>query len=661
MALPSSGELSFNQIGIEIQRANGAVLDIKDAELGVYTPLNPYSTFKPDGVTPCSVSEWYSYNHTQINLIPRFDISKVSPSTVNVNTNFQFYIVVSNEGNTATSGTIAVTDVLPSNMQYVTHSAQGWNVNVTNQNIVATRSDSLGVDTQLPPIYITCKIINCQEGAFYNFASISGGGTNGTVYSNTTTTIAYKFSSSNTVTRSIQKNDCVNGTGTFVNVTSPAFTRQSCFSQDDAYNLAIADCNSWLDANGQAVANANGSCITNPPNYSITLVKTTSDPIRINTQVVLRATLVVSTNPSTGGTTVIMSSYTGQFTINSASCADGRFSFNIGSGGTTFFAANPISAGSTIEFFMTVTPIVQEEIASNSATVSGGGGTFQSASIAYYVYQALQPTFSLNVSSNANITYQPSSTTTGVHLFNQNQVEHYWTLNVGTTTAPANSVRISFNVNTAVLTASAFFIANTNLWAYNAVNGYFYNIADLPVGSYSGNFLRFSINRFIGGNSSGFTYNVLYNQAFNTSSPINYNVYALASIKVALQGTPNAISINNRNRTYTLSVLYNNSVNGGININFGLTSTGYQILPDTLFPYIGSGQTGGGTTEVFAATTILSDSTNTFRYKIGHFPTSPFCNFNGVPFNPQYTSGFINNSPDPIFVATDSNGMMVVC
>lgn len=70
MALPLSGDLSFNQIGVEIQRPSGAILDIKDAELGVYVPLNVYSTYRPDGVTPCSVSEWYGYNHTQSMLLP---------------------------------------------------------------------------------------------------------------------------------------------------------------------------------------------------------------------------------------------------------------------------------------------------------------------------------------------------------------------------------------------------------------------------------------------------------------------------------------------------------------------------------------------------------------------------------------------------------------
>jgi len=123
MALPGSGELTFDQIGVELQRASGSILNITTAETVGYVALNPYSTYKPDGVTPCSVSEWYSYNHTQSNLTPFFQVVKNSVASTPVNTNFNMWITIANIGNAPTSGLVTFTDTLPANMQIVTWNA----------------------------------------------------------------------------------------------------------------------------------------------------------------------------------------------------------------------------------------------------------------------------------------------------------------------------------------------------------------------------------------------------------------------------------------------------------------------------------------------------------------------------------------------------------
>lgn len=64
MALPLSGTLSMTAIKLELGVSNDP-FSLQNAENGVYTPINPNSTYKPDGALPNTISEWYGYDHTQ--------------------------------------------------------------------------------------------------------------------------------------------------------------------------------------------------------------------------------------------------------------------------------------------------------------------------------------------------------------------------------------------------------------------------------------------------------------------------------------------------------------------------------------------------------------------------------------------------------------------
>ena len=78
MALPGSGQISFNDILTELQNT-GKTSDVKADFLGClngnrdygFTTVNQNSTSKPGSYTnyatnaPYSSSEWYSYNHTE--------------------------------------------------------------------------------------------------------------------------------------------------------------------------------------------------------------------------------------------------------------------------------------------------------------------------------------------------------------------------------------------------------------------------------------------------------------------------------------------------------------------------------------------------------------------------------------------------------------------
>lgn len=65
--LPASGEISIGSIYNELTGAYpGAYSDrsINACEAGTYGAINQNSASKPDGATPNSFAEWYSYNHS---------------------------------------------------------------------------------------------------------------------------------------------------------------------------------------------------------------------------------------------------------------------------------------------------------------------------------------------------------------------------------------------------------------------------------------------------------------------------------------------------------------------------------------------------------------------------------------------------------------------
>jgi len=545
MALPLSGDLSFNQIGIEIQRADGAILDIKDAELGVYVPLNVYSTYRPDGIVPCSVAEWYGYNHTQSQFTPFFQVVKSSVASTTVNTNFNMRITVANIGNAPTTGALVTfTDTLPANMQIVSWNAPGWNVNVTNQTLVATRNDSIPANSAYNDVVITAKIINCAAGAYYNQANVTGGGTSGIFYSNTITINATLFSSTRTVTRSIQKNDCAPGcVGTFVNITSPEFTRTSCTSQTDADNLATQDCNNWLDANGQAIANSNGSCVCNPPVFALNKGRVGSGPISIGQQFNWQIAVTVSNNNTTGATVNITDTIDSNFTIISCEVVNPSGWNTFISGQTAnAYTNNVLVAGQTYYFVITV-QANNSGTYNNTATVSGGGGNVASGSASVTI-AAPQP-IALTI-LNASVARAPYTTTFlgttyfGIYANDSNDLNHDITIRVANASAAPGSIRIKCNFTQSVflyLFASGIVPNNTD-WQFDAIESEFYNKTTINPGDYSFTYIAF-IRPFTGVNSSSFTFSLNYNGGTVDSRDLSRNIVSRHLVIFNLQSDAN--------------------------------------------------------------------------------------------------------------------------
>lgn len=86
MALPSSGAISFSDINTELGRSSStANTSLASLSNGTYATINTNnaSSDRPDGATPHSMSEWYSYCHAMgwSNLIANFTLSGTDGAT----------------------------------------------------------------------------------------------------------------------------------------------------------------------------------------------------------------------------------------------------------------------------------------------------------------------------------------------------------------------------------------------------------------------------------------------------------------------------------------------------------------------------------------------------------------------------------------------------
>jgi uncharacterized repeat protein (TIGR01451 family) len=89
-----------------------------------------------------------------------------------------YTITVANSGNLGTSGTVTVTDVLPTGLTANaadTGVVNGWNVSFIGQTVMATRSDALAVNASYPPLIVTVDIA-ADATDLVNTATVAGGG-----------------------------------------------------------------------------------------------------------------------------------------------------------------------------------------------------------------------------------------------------------------------------------------------------------------------------------------------------------------------------------------------------------------------------------------------------------------------------------------------------
>ncbi|RUR78747.1 beta strand repeat-containing protein [Chlorogloeopsis fritschii PCC 9212] len=121
-----------------------------------------------------------------VNVNPAPDLKITKTGSVSVGqgqTGVSYTLAVQNIGTVSTSGTITVTDTLPTGLTpnatkiSTDNTANGWTCNTSGQVVTCTRSDTFAASANLPNIIITADVpANATAGVVTNTATVSGGG-----------------------------------------------------------------------------------------------------------------------------------------------------------------------------------------------------------------------------------------------------------------------------------------------------------------------------------------------------------------------------------------------------------------------------------------------------------------------------------------------------
>jgi hypothetical protein len=428
MPLQADGEMTFTQVYNEITGESlvNPTISISVAELGQLQnssgqtiPLNQYYTPRPDGSLPTVFpTEWYLYCQRCNQPTPYLTIGKTAPTSVNLDTQFVYDIVLTNNGTSPTAGTVTIVDTLQANLQFLGSGGSAFNVSVNGQVVTATYTGVIPVNGQVS-LYIYVK--TTTQGTYYNYASVSGGGETITKTSNTTTTgiaqVTFTSSVTKRLVRTIQKNDCGQyGVGSNQEVYSPFFTTTytSTISQQDADNNAntnaTALCNQWLDANGQSVANQYGTCTFGYPN--MTLGKSMPGAFNINQSGTVRIQMRILANP-TSGQIVMSDVLPNGFEFVSMVDVPSPFSSSVSGRTVTFTTNNSLPIDYFAEFVFTIRAI-QFGNYTNFASAYGGNiinNYAQSNTVETYVFGAPSFSFTSNVVNNSFVHPAPINAT----------------------------------------------------------------------------------------------------------------------------------------------------------------------------------------------------------------------------------------------------------
>ena len=102
-------------------------------------------------------------------------ISKTHSGNFTVGQNGVFTLDVSNNGPSAASGTITVTDTLPAGLGYVSATGSGWSCGAAGQDVTCTHSGPLANGASLPAISLTVSVAAAAAPGVTNTATVANG------------------------------------------------------------------------------------------------------------------------------------------------------------------------------------------------------------------------------------------------------------------------------------------------------------------------------------------------------------------------------------------------------------------------------------------------------------------------------------------------------
>ena len=157
--LPSGGSVTFTVSGVAI-------------DIGSFT--NTATIAPPAGTTdPVAANDSSSVSTTI--LAPDLTITKAHAGNFTVGTNGTYTITVTNAGTLATSGTITVTDTLPTGLGFVSANGTGWACANAAGTVTCTTASVINPAASAPAITLVVSVASVAAPAVTNFASVGGG------------------------------------------------------------------------------------------------------------------------------------------------------------------------------------------------------------------------------------------------------------------------------------------------------------------------------------------------------------------------------------------------------------------------------------------------------------------------------------------------------
>jgi uncharacterized repeat protein (TIGR01451 family) len=90
--------------------------------------------------------------------------------------NGTYTLVAKNSGSSATTGTVTVSDTLPTGLTPTAASGSGWTCSISGQTVTCTRSDALAAGGSYPVINLTVAVVASVPDSVTNIATVAGGG-----------------------------------------------------------------------------------------------------------------------------------------------------------------------------------------------------------------------------------------------------------------------------------------------------------------------------------------------------------------------------------------------------------------------------------------------------------------------------------------------------
>ncbi|MBV8855593.1 MAG: DUF11 domain-containing protein [Acidobacteria bacterium] len=198
-------------------------------------PSSVTNTATVSGGGQTNTSNDSSSDPTNIGGVADLTVAKTHTGNFTRGSTGSYSITVSNVGGAATSGTVTVTDTLPTGLSYVVAAGTGWTCGAVGQVVTCTRSNALASGASYPAITLTVSVLQTAAASVTNTAAASGGGQTNTANDSSSDPTNIVSSSDLSLSKSVNNPNPIQGQ----NVTFTLTLINA--GPSDATNVAVTD------------------------------------------------------------------------------------------------------------------------------------------------------------------------------------------------------------------------------------------------------------------------------------------------------------------------------------------------------------------------------------------------------------------------------------